>query len=54
MNSNKVKQSEQGVPNPSERILTWLFYSPVGANPVPEQVLTYNQLAPWEQTSVKL
>ena len=25
-----------------------------GANPLPEPVLTYNQLDPWEQTSVKL
>ena len=24
------------------------------ANPLPEPVLTYNQLYPWEQTSVKL
>ena len=24
-----------------------------GANPLPEPVLTYNQLDPWEQTSVK-
>ena len=29
VNSNKVKQTEQDVPNPSEKIfLTWLFYSP--------------------------
>ena len=25
-----------------------------GANPLPEPVLTYNQLDPWEQTSMKL
>ena len=25
-----------------------------GADPLPEAVLTYNQLDPWEQTSVKL
>ena len=30
VNSNKVKQTEQDVPNPSEKIfLTWLFYFPL-------------------------
>ena len=30
VNSNKVKQTEQDVPNPSENIfLTWLFYFPL-------------------------
>ena len=30
VNSKKVKQTEQDVPNPSEKIfLTWLFYFPL-------------------------
>ena len=29
-------------------------FSLVGANPLPEPLLTYNQLDLWEQTSVKL
>ena len=73
-----MKQTEQDVPNPSEKIfLTWLFYFPLvpyihasvnlvsievrvmvsrlfGVKPLPEPVLTYNQLDPWEQTSAKL
>ena len=35
--------------------LIWVMASRLfGANPLPEPVLTYNQLYPWEQTSVKL
>ena len=75
MNSNEVKQTEQDVLNPSEKILTWLFHPHnavymrretgsaliwvmasrlFDANPLPEPVLTCNQLDHWEQTSVKL